>query len=258
MPMSKDKQLAKIARAKVLAESNPLIPTLTACCAEAGFKVTDRAAISNKDAINEIRFIFDQRKMVRDKTLSFVLSTELASATARNLGWQFREIKHINAKRARITEQSKPQQQCLDAFSSIISSTSSSSMAPSSDVLRWFAHMTAHAAYDLQDAAGFAQTCVEIKEQICGDDVLLLRLVDAHIEWLERKRHCRYTWDRSDMSQRVIKSLQEIGQTDDAVVFVTLLYFGRNSRTALASWRSCCSKREGDLCQTIWDVLGDS
>ena len=66
MPMSKDKQLAKIARAKVLAESNPLIPTLTACCAEAGFKATDRAAISNKDAINEIRFIFDQRKMVRE------------------------------------------------------------------------------------------------------------------------------------------------------------------------------------------------
>ena len=97
---SKDKQLAKIVRAKVLAESNPLIPTLTACCAEAGFNVTDRAAICNKDAINEIRFIFDQRKIVREKTLPFVFSTQLDSATARTLGWQFREIKHINAKRA--------------------------------------------------------------------------------------------------------------------------------------------------------------
>ena len=59
------------------------------------------------------------------------------------------------------------------------------------------------------------------------------------------------------MSQRVIEVLRELGPTEDAAVFTTLLYFGRNSRSALDSWKNNCSKREGDLCQAVWDVLGD-
>ena len=76
MKRKNEEHKKKLADAKRVVLEDPTFVSLASVCAEAGFRLTDRVAIENKDAVGEVRDILNHRKRQRELTLPFVLATD--------------------------------------------------------------------------------------------------------------------------------------------------------------------------------------
>ena len=249
-------QTDRIKDAQKLAQLDSGITTLSACCVRAGFKLGDTLAINNKEAIAVLRNKFERRKLKRQQSLPFALRTGINDVTARQIGYKFSQTTYRSVKRARAAMEKEPKQQGLGAYGVLASSISSTSVGVSTDTRRWLAYGCAHAAYDLENGVVFEETTKEIIEQIC-DTPSLKQEAQAHSMWLKEIKHCKFTWDASDHSAKIVSILCNLGQCSSAIVLLSLIYFGRNSRQALDQWCKVCTLRATELRQAVWDILGD-
>ena len=195
---------------------------------EAGFELTSGIVRDNKEAFAEITAIFDGRHQIRKDLTDFVLATSVPSDELRKLGWQCCQKRHAQD----MLSKRKPIQSAMDR--AVGSHPSSTPDAASEDIARWLAHMTAHAAFDMQCPVQFEKTMDAVLGQL-GHSPFLYNRITEHKEWLITKRHARHAWDASRCSARVVETGRKL-QGEELVAFLVLTYFAINSEGFIKHW----------------------
>ena len=195
---------------------------------EAGFELTSGIVRNNKEAMAELTAIFNGRHKIRKELTPIVLATSVPPDELRKLGWQFRQKRHTQAQLSR----RKPIQSAMDW--AVGFHPSSTPDASSEDIIRWLAHMTAHAAFDMQCPAQFEKTMEAVLGQL-GHSPYLCNRIAEHKEWLITKRHARHAWDASKCSAKVVETGRKL-QGQELVAFLVLMYFAINSERFIEHW----------------------
>ena len=243
----------RMALAKVLATNRPFdYRNKIECCRAAGIPPSNRRIVrTHKAMYQEIGKIFQGRERVRAQLTKLAITLDLSSKDLRHLGWQFKEETRVEALRKMCV--ARQYQFLLPGTRGNTSSTSKD--AESEDVLKWLAHLTAHAAYDLQSPSDFQQTMDKVLEQL-GQSPLVRNAITEHKTWLVQKHHSRHAWEASRCSQKIVAAGSKLGP-EARVAFLVLVYFALNHEDSVDEWSKASSLPNAELPQKIWDIIAD-